>query len=178
MAVQKIAIYGTNEVLRAKCREIDFDRDADLLKVVAQDLADSLLQVGGAGLAAPQIGIPVRIIALNPALFGTNLVMDSILINPEIVEMRDGFALESEGCLSLPGVREVVGRFRYCKVKYQNVHGQKRHVIASSLTGRLLSRCLQHEIDHINGKLIVDYVSKGRQKLAAKKMRAIGRKAA
>lgn len=148
MTVKAIVPFG-DPILRKIARPVD-SVNARALKVL-DDMAETLYDSEGrAGLAAPQIGILRRLIVMD---CGEGLIE---LINPEIVEM-DGEQMGPEACLSYPGYYGYVKRANKVKVKTLNRQGQT--VI---LEGEdYLARCMQHEIDHLNGILFVDHVRDG-----------------
>ncbi|WP_098749439.1 peptide deformylase [Paenibacillus sp. EZ-K15] len=148
MTVKVIVPFG-DPILRKIARPVD-SVNARVLKIL-DDMAETLYDSEGrAGLAAPQIGILRRLIVMD---CGEGLIE---LINPEIVEM-DGEQMGPEACLSYPGYYGYVKRANKVKVKTLNRHGET--VI---LEGEdYLARCMQHEIDHLNGILFVDHVRDG-----------------
>jgi peptide deformylase len=132
-----------------------------------QDLIDNMSTVmyeaSGIGLAANQVGVPKRVIVfdVNYREKGKNL---NILINPTIVLAEDTVEFE-EGCLSVPDFLEKITRKKYLKVQGLDRHGKPIGIEAQDL----LAICLQHEIDHINGKLILDHVSHLKRSLYKRK---------
>lgn len=145
LAEKRILPFG-DAVLRVKCRPVS-PSDPDLSRLLT-DLADTLYAAEGrAGLAAPQIGIPARVVVLD---CGSGLVE---LINPEIIDRR-GEEIGPEACLSLPGYTGIVNRAGYVKVKTLNRKGETCFVEGEGF----LARCLQHEIDHLDGVLYIDRV--------------------
>lgn len=156
MAVKEIRKIG-DPVLREKSKEVEnIDKLADLIR----DMTDTLKEEGAVGLAAPQIGITRRVIAVN---FNEKV---KIFINPEI-EILDKKKIESiEGCLSIYSIRDFsVNRFSKVKVKAKDLKGKDIIIIAEDL----LARVFQHEIDHLNGILFMDRLDrKSRRELLAK----------
>ncbi|MBN1823022.1 MAG: peptide deformylase [Endomicrobiales bacterium] len=138
----KIVTYPKS-VLRKRCYRLQAVGDAD--RRIMDRMAEAMKTNNGVGLAAPQVGIPLQIIVLNP---GDGVVK---LANPEIVE-HDGFERMEEGCLSLPGIRVDVERYYEVVVRGLNESGKRVELKAQGLA----SRILQHEIDHLNGRLILD----------------------
>lgn len=148
MTVKAIVPFG-DPILRKIARPVD-TVNARALKIL-DDMAETLYDSEGrAGLAAPQIGILRRLIVMD---CGEGLIE---LINPEIVEM-DGEQMGPEACLSYPGYYGYVKRANKVKVKTLNRQGQT--VILEG--EEYLARCMQHEIDHLNGILFVDHVRDG-----------------
>ena len=125
------------------------------LKTLVDEMFESMYEAQGIGLAAPQISISKRITVIDVS-FKKNVPSDKIaLINPEIVD-RAGKQVEEEGCLSLPEIREKVQRAAWVKVRAQDVTGKWFEVEGEEL----LSRALQHEIDHLDGVLFIDRISR------------------
>jgi len=121
----------------------------DVDKVI-EDMIETMYAAPGIGLAAPQVGVGLRIFVLDLSV-GRDPAALHVMINPEFVE-RDGMQLEEEGCLSVPGFTSTVARPKRVVVKSLNRQGE-----AQTLEGTgLMARALQHEIDHLNGCLFVD----------------------
>ena len=121
----------------------------------------------GVGLAAPQVGISKRIIVFDPEPLNPDSE-PMALINPEIVE-RSGQADAEEGCLSVPDVRGEVERAANVTVEALNLDGKKVRIEATDL----LARILQHEIDHLNGVLFVDHLSRLKKQLIKKHLKRV-----
>lgn len=118
-----------------------------------QELFDSMVETmyefDGVGLAAPQIGISKQIFIACPTMRkGEEFVM----INP-VLEKTSGEKSDNEGCLSLPGIFAAISRATKIKLLYQDRHGKKIHIVAEDF----FARVIQHEIDHLNGKLLIDH---------------------
>ena len=142
MALRNIVKEG-DEVLRKKCRAVD--KIDDRILTILDDMAETLYDSGGVGLAAPQVGILRRIVVID---VGEGLIE---LINPEIIE-KDGEVSDSEGCLSIPGKYGEVVRPAYVKVKALNRQGEEAEYEGTEL----LARAFCHEIDHLDGILYID----------------------
>lgn len=142
MPLLPIKLVG-EEVLRAKARDVDVF-DAALGRLL-DDMLDTMYAAPGIGLAAPQVGISKRIIVLD---VGDGPIR---MANPKIIE-KDGEQVGLEGCLSIPGLYGDVKRHAKIVVKGQDAQGRPFKVQAEGL----LSRCFQHEIDHLDGKLFTD----------------------
>ncbi|UDY25314.1 peptide deformylase [Nocardioides sp. Kera G14] len=157
MAVQPIRLFG-DPVLRRRATEVvDFDRE---LRTLVQDLTDTMLDAPGAGLAAPQIGVGLRVF--------TWYVDGEVghLINPELTlseEIQEG----DEGCLSLPGLTYDCRRALYVAAKGFNMHGEPVVIEGSEL----LARAIQHETDHLDGILFIDKLDDASRKAAMKQIR-------
>jgi len=131
------------------------------------DMLDTLYASDGVGIAAPQIGISKRIIVVDtdPSNASSKPI---VLINPEIVE-KDGAIAAEEGCLSVPEVRGDVKRYERVVIEGIDLDGKRIKVEGTDL----LARVFQHEIDHINGTLFIDYLSKLKQQLLKNRLRKI-----
>jgi peptide deformylase len=125
------------------------DVDAEILKLV-DDMIETMYAAPGVGLAATQIGVPLRICVIDLSV-GKRGGEVHTLINPEFVE-REGLQLEDEGCLSLPGFTATVARPQRAVVKALDRSGRERTVEGTGL----LARALQHELDHLDGTLFID----------------------
>ena len=165
MAVREIRLMG-DPVLREEAVEVtDFDRD---LRSVVRDLYESMYHAEGVGLAAPQIGVSKRVIVID-------LRKDDepdarlALINPRVVWHSDERDKSAEGCLSIPGLEEVVERASDVHVEGVDQDGRSVRVEAQDL----FARALQHEIDHLDGILFVDRVSGLKRRMLMKKWKKL-----
>jgi len=144
----------------------------DGIRALVQDLKDTMLAVGdSAGLAAPQIGVLKRLFLVNiPPEHndgnGTNGT--EVFINPEFITKEGSFSWE-EGCLSIPDLRGTVTRHMRVVMKYLDLEGNEREVEAFDY----FAGCLQHENDHLNGKLWIDYQGPQRKDMVRKKMQKL-----
>jgi peptide deformylase len=137
------------------------------LKKLVDEMFDSMYAAQGIGLAAPQISLSKRI-AIVDVSFQKNPEEKIVLINPEIVDRR-GRQVEEEGCLSLPEIREKVARAEWVKVRAQDVTGKWVEVEGEEL----LARALQHEIDHLDGILFIDHLSRLKRDLVLRKIKKL-----
>ena len=139
------------------------------LRTLVDDMLQTMYAAPGIGLAAPQIGVPLRVcvIDLTVGKRGGEVIT---LINPVLVE-RDGLQLEEEGCLSVPGFQATVPRPSRVVVKGQDVEGKE---VVVEGTG-LLARALQHELDHLDGRLFLDRLRALQRDLIVKKIRKLRR---
>lgn len=144
MSVLKVVTIG-DPILREKA--ITVKNFNDNLSRLLDNMAETMVQYEGVGLAAPQIGIPKRVVVID---VGEGVIE---LINPEIMETK-GEQLGPEGCLSIPGEYADVRRAQYAKVKAQDRNGKEIIVDGEDL----MARALLHEIDHLNGVLFVDKI--------------------
>jgi peptide deformylase len=140
--------------------------DADLKKLT-DDMFESMYAAEGIGLAAPQIGISKRIYIVDLS-FGKNPEERLVLINPEILE-RDGRQVEEEGCLSLPEIRDKVQRSFHVRMRAQDETGKWFEIEGDEL----LSRAFQHELDHLDGVLFIDRLSRLKRDLILRKIRKL-----
>lgn len=140
--------------------------DEPVLSLV-EDLFDSMYLARGVGLAAPQIGISKRVTVIDIGN-GARAEDRLVFINPEIMSLA-GQRIEEEGCLSLPDIREKVARAARVKVRAQNVNGEWFDLEAEGL----LSRALQHEIDHLDGILFFSRVSALKRALILRRIRKL-----
>ena len=153
MAVREIVLMG-DPVLREEAVEVtDFDR---ALNTLVRDLYQSMYHAEGVGLAAPQIGISKRVVVIDLRKDDEPDVRLA-LINPRVVWHSDEKDKSAEGCLSIPGLEEVVQRPSDVHVEGMDPDGQPVRVEAQDL----FARALQHEIDHLDGVLFIDRISRG-----------------
>jgi len=140
----------------------------DIQKLI-DDMIETMYAAPGIGLAAPQVGVPLRIFVVDLSL-GHNASELQVFINPVFVE-RDGMQLEEEGCLSVPGFNATVARPQRAVLKGLDRHGEERTVEATEL----LARAFQHEMDHLDGKLFLDRVRGIKRDLIVTKIRKLSR---
>jgi len=141
----RICIFG-DSVLRKKAKAIKSVGGPE--KKLFEDMLSIMRTAGGVGLAAPQIGLSKRMIVVE---YGNVLLM---LANPKILK-KEGFELLEEGCLSFPEVSVSIKRFKNIVVEALDKNNKKIKIEADEI----LSRAIQHEIDHLDGKLIIDYAN-------------------
>jgi len=134
----------------------------DEIRQLLDDMLETMYAAPGIGLAAPQVDVTKRVITVDVSPKGNSPVC---LINPEIIELN-GVEMMEEGCLSVPGFHENVERADHIKVRALDRDGQSFEMEAEGL----LSVCIQHETDHLDGKLFVDYLSEIKRKRIQKKM--------
>jgi peptide deformylase len=123
---------------------------------------ETMYHENGVGLAAPQVGVSKRMATVD---ISEERNKPFVIINPEIIEQK-GEELMKAGCLSIPGTYDKVPRATFVKVRAQDVNGQFFEIEGDGL----LAHCLQHEIDHLNGKLYIDYLSPLKKRTLLKKM--------
>lgn len=171
MAQREIELLGS-EVLRTPAPEVeDFGEE---LRTLVDDMFETMYAAEGAGLAAPQVGVSRRVLVLDiPDEVGGGRTRMA-LVNPRIVERSERTDREPEGCLSIPGVSEVVQRPDAVTVEGFDPHGKPvRHEAEG-----FLARVLQHEIDHLDGVLFIDRLSPLKRKLLMRKYRKVQGEAA
>jgi peptide deformylase len=139
------------------------------IQQLVDDMVQTMYAAPGIGLAAPQVGMPLRIFVADISV-GRNPADLLIFINPEFVE-RDGMQLEEEGCLSVPGFNATVARPSRATVKGLNQNGEEQVIEATGL----LARCFQHEMDHLDGTLFVDRLRGLQKDLIVRKIRKLSR---
>jgi peptide deformylase len=139
------------------------------VQTLIDDMIQTMYAAPGIGLAAPQVGVGVRIFVCDISV-GRNLADLMIFINPEFVE-RDGMQLEEEGCLSVPGFNASVARPARAILKGRDRDGQIRSVEATGL----LARCFQHEMDHLDGTVFVDRLRGLQKDLIVRKIKKLSR---
>ena len=137
----------------------------DTLRTLVEEMFESMYAAQGIGLAAPQISLSLRIAVIDVS-FGKNPEEKIALVNPIVVAM-EGKQVEEEGCLSLPDIREKVARAAWVKVKAQDARGKWFEVEGEEL----LARALLHEIDHLDGVLFIDRISRLKRELVNRKIR-------
>ncbi|MBL4581466.1 MAG: peptide deformylase [Gammaproteobacteria bacterium] len=132
------------------------------LEVLIEDMFETMYEAEGIGLAATQINVHKRLLLIDVS---EDRDGPQVFINPEVEILEDELSEYDEGCLSVPGFYETVSRPRAVKITAQNAKGEKFEQVAEGI----LATCIQHEIDHLNGKLFVDYLSTlKRQRIRAK----------
>ncbi len=150
-------------VLRKICRAVT-PADHEQVTALIPRMFETMYKAPGIGLAAPQIGSLLRLVVIDLA---PEKVPDPlVLINPEIIAASDEKATREEGCLSLPDQYADVTRPAWVKVRYQDALGQRREIEGEGL----LAACLQHEIDHLNGVLFIDYLSSLKRNILLRKL--------
>ena len=159
MAIRKI-LYLPDERLRKVAKEVEtFD---DNLQALIDDMFETMYAARGVGLAAPQIGVSLRLSVIDVIGDKSNQL---VIINPEIIS-TEGEREFDEGCLSVPGAYDTVTRAAKVTVKALDRAGKPFEISGEGLLGE----CLQHEIDHLNGKLFVDLLSPLKRMMARRKL--------
>ena len=162
MYKRKIVIEP-DPILRQKSENLE--KVDDDLRRLLDDMLETMYSAPGIGLAAVQIGILKRLIVIDISK-EKEKKNPLFLINPEIISKSKNTSIYEEGCLSLPGHFAEIERPAECQVKYIDYDGKKKEIKAKGL----LSTCIQHEIDHLDGKLFIDYLSKLKKDMIIKKL--------
>lgn len=166
MAILNI-LHFPDPRLRNKAQVVkSFDDD---LRKLATDMLETMYQAPGIGLASIQVNDPRRIVVIDISESHDDPLC---LVNPEIL-VRDGEQKMDEGCLSVPGVYEPVVRATDIKVRAQNLEGETLEFAANDL----LAVCIQHELDHLDGRLFIDNLSSLKRQRIRKKLEKEGRQA-
>jgi peptide deformylase len=163
MSVREIALLG-DQVLRTPA--VDIETVDDELRALIRDMFETMYDAEGIGLAGPQIGIGQRVIVVDVR---EDDGRPFALINPKILESSRESERAEEGCLSIPGIAGVVERSQRVVVEGLDEKGETVRIEADGL----LARCLQHEIDHLDGVLFVDRLSPLKRNMVLKKYRSL-----
>lgn len=159
MALLKILEYPDP---RLRTRAVPVEAVDDEIRRLIDDMLETMYAAPGVGLAATQVDIHKRLLVVDVSEIKDRPLC---LINPEIVE-KDGVEISEEGCLSVPGVTELVERAEHIKVRALDRNGDAFELE----TKDLLAVCIQHEVDHLEGKLFVDYLSELKRQRIKKKL--------
>ena len=156
-------IIAPDQLLNTICTEVKRIEKETLFFI--ENMVDTMYESNGIGLAAPQVGTMDRILVMDCSYDENNRKLKKI-INPEVIEYSDELSEYEEGCLSLPQQFAKIERPSKVKVRYLDINGKR----IEEEFGGLEATCVQHEIDHLNGKLFIDHISKLRKKLILKKL--------
>jgi peptide deformylase len=146
------------------------ERVDDAVKKLAADMLETMYDAPGIGLAAIQVGEPLRMLVIDLAKEGEPAA-PQIFINPKVLAVGDDRSVYEEGCLSIPDYYAEVERPASVRVDYLDGEGKAREIEAEGL----LATCLQHEIDHLNGVLFIDHISKLKRDMVVKKFRKLAK---
>jgi len=170
MALRDILILPDKR-LRLVCEPVKaIDRE---VKTLVADMFETMYEAPGIGLAAIQVGVPRRVVTMDLAKKEDGKE-PRVFINPEILWTSEEKATYEEGCLSIPEFYEDVERPAQVRVKYLDLDGREQELEASGL----LATCLQHEIDHLNGVLFIDHISRLKRERVVKKFAKAAKRAA
>ena len=159
MAILKILEFPDP---RLRTKAVPVEQVNNELRVLIDDMFETMYQAPGIGLAATQVDVHQRLLVADVSADKT---APYVLINPQILEM-DGVAVAEEGCLSVPGYYEEVERAEHIRVRYLDRDGNETE---QDMEG-LLAVCVQHEMDHLEGKLFVDYLSEAKRQRIRKRL--------
>ncbi|MDR0795144.1 MAG: peptide deformylase [Tannerella sp.] len=165
-----IYTYG-QPVLREKAETVD--RNHPDLQQLVDDMFETMYKADGVGLAAPQVGLPIRLFVID----ANSLTKDHpeckefkrVMINPEILDKKDEIISLEEGCLSFPGIHEKVARSAGIKVQYTD----EKHIQRTEILEGFNARVVQHEFEHLNGGVFIDHISPIRRQLNRGKLNHI-----
>ena len=162
MTIRKI-LTEPDPFLRQKSIKVEEVNDG--IRSLINDMLETMYDAPGIGLAAIQIGVPKRVIVID---LGRNNEKKNpfYFVNPEIITNSDNNAAYEEGCLSVPGQFAEINRPDKCKIKYLDYNGNDQILDAEGL----LATCIQHEMDHLEGILFIDYLSKLKKTMIVKKL--------
>ncbi|MEI5679997.1 MULTISPECIES: peptide deformylase [unclassified Mesorhizobium] len=146
------------------------ERVDDSLRKLADDMLETMYDAPGIGLAAIQIGEPLRMLVIDLAKEDEKPA-PQVFINPEVLESSDERSVYEEGCLSIPDYYAEVERPASVQVKFLDRDGKEQEITADGL----LATCLQHEIDHLNGVLFIDHISKLKRDMVVKKFKKLAK---
>ena len=159
MAIRKILYLPDARLRQVSAPVTTFD---DQLQTLIDDMFETMYNVRGVGLAAVQIGVHLRLSVMDISRDKTHPL---VIINPEIIASEGSIAYQ-EGCLSVPGVYDTVTRAEKITLRALDRQGQSFEIAGTDL----LAECIQHEIDHMNGKLFVDMLSPLKRSMARRKL--------
>lgn len=165
--VFKIVKYG-DPILEQEAADVTNFNTPELTQFI-DDMFESMYHAKGVGLAAPQVGVGQKITVIDCS-GGEGEPEKIVLINPQIIS-KEGKQVGEEGCLSIPGFREDVRRAKFCTVRAQDHTGQWFEHKGEDL----LARAMQHEIDHLHGKLFINHISALKRDLIKRKIRKLQR---
>jgi peptide deformylase len=166
MAIREILIYPDSRLRQVSRPVTEFGED---LKTLVNDMAETMYEAPGIGLAAVQINVPRRVIVMDLSEAKDEL---RVFVNPQITEIG-GVTETEEGCLSVPGIFATVERVEKVWINAQDIEGNPFEIEADET----LSVCIQHEVDHLHGKVFVDYLSRMKQDRVRKKLKKDARTA-
>jgi peptide deformylase len=170
MTIKPICIIP-HDVLRQMASPLENGAD-EMAQKLAEDMFDTMYAAGGIGLAAPQIGLSKRLLVLDVAQDERGQKGEPLaFINPEIIWFSDEKSLYNEGCLSIPDQYAEVERPAKIRIRYLGLDNKEAEMEADDL----LATCLQHEIDHLNGVLFIDHISKLKRDMIERKVKKLSK---
>tara|TARA_B100000700_G_scaffold110238_1_gene124251 strand:+ start:620 stop:1144 length:525 start_codon:yes stop_codon:yes gene_type:complete len=160
---QKKIVIEPDPILRKESEPVE--KVDDQLRRLLDDMLETMYAAPGIGLAAVQVGILKRLIVIDISK-DKEKKEPLFLINPKIISKSKQTSIYEEGCLSLPGHFAEIERPAECQINFIDYNGKKKEIKANGL----LSTCIQHEVDHLNGVLFIDYLSKLKKDMIIKKL--------
>ena len=164
MAIRKILTIP-DPILKKKSTLVE--KIDDEVRKLMDDMLETMYDAPGIGLAAIQIGVSKRVVVID--LSKDEKKSPLFFVNPEIIWKSENKSSYEEGCLSIPNQFAKIERAEKCHVKYLNYDGKEKVI----KTEGLLSTCIQHEIDHLNGVLFIDHISKLKKKMVLQKFKKL-----
>jgi peptide deformylase len=161
MAVRPLVILPDKQLRRVSEPVVKIDGS---VRELARDMFETMYDAPGVGLAAIQVGVPLRLVTID-ATRGEEEKNPIAMVNPEIVWSSDETVAHEEGCLSIPDFLDMVIRPERVRVRFKDLEGGEQEIEAADL----LARVVQHEVDHINGVLFIDHLSKLKRDRVVKK---------
>ncbi len=162
MTIRKI-LTEPDPFLRQKSKKVEEVNDS--IRILMDDMLDTMYEAPGIGLAAIQIGVPKRVIVIDLSKDGEKK-NPLYFVNPEIITKSDNESSYEEGCLSVPNQFAEISRPNKCKIKFLDYNGNEKTLEMNGL----LATCIQHEMDHLEGILFIDYLSKLKKSVIMKKL--------
>lgn len=161
--IRPVIVYP-NKILRQVSEAVDIgELTGEELATLVRDLRETVVAANGASIAAIQVGVPKRVVVVHPEMAGTN---PDVLINPQITACSDATEAKVEGCLSMPGIRAVVVRHTIVTLEALTMTGEK---VEFTTTGPL-AQALAHELEHLDGVLMVDKVKPVKKEMINRRM--------
>ena len=159
----KTILTEPNKLLRQISQPVERVEDAE--RILMNDMLETMYAANGIGLAAIQIGVPKRIIVMDLSK-EENKKLPMYFVNPLIIKKNEEKTIYEEGCLSVPNQFAEIQRSSKCEIEYLDFNGNKQNLEAEGL----LATCIQHEMDHLEGILFIDYLSKLKKEMIIKKL--------
>ena len=164
MTTKKILI-APDPFLKQISKPVDFVTKE--IQILMDDMLDTMYDAPGIGLAAVQIGVPLRVIVIDIAWRNEDGKKEPMyFVNPEIISTVDSMSTYEEGCLSVPDQYAEIDRPEKCKIKYLDYMGNEQIMLAEGV----LATCIQHEMDHLEGILFIDHLSNLKKNMIVKKL--------
>ncbi|POR53227.1 peptide deformylase [Bosea psychrotolerans] len=169
MAIRPLVILP-DSVLRQVSAPVDTITPE--IKSLAADMLETMYDAPGIGLAAIQIGVPKRIVTIDLSKSDEAEKAPMVFVNPEVIWTSEETNVHEEGCLSIPEYYEEVERPASIKLRYMDLDGKSQEIAAEGL----LATCLQHEVDHLNGVLFIDYLSRLKRERVTKRFAKVAKR--